>query len=366
MHQILQAAVTHRRRHRVSAALACLSALLAITASANAIAASESSSSLPEKLAAAVPKGVRLVMAEQGNEASVPWALSGVGKGAPYQVTFANFNGGPDVLQALVAGAVDIGFIGEAPLPIAVGAGVTDLVAVAAIANPGSPANTYVIVQPKSGIKSVEELRGRSVAYPPGTGRHMILAGVLHEHHLNLNTDVRNVQLAGSEVAPTFASGAVDAAVVLGDQYFRLGEPPILANGKGHNWGLEVLVVRKEVLNDPAKAAALADFTRRSVAVYNWEIAHPDAWINATFVKQQGLTFAQGKRLLDETGFGTYYPLTPQLTAAFQEISDGLLETGALKKKIDIAPYVDSRYNDIVQAQNALDGVTPRPLSNGH
>jgi sulfonate transport system substrate-binding protein len=315
-----------------------------------------------DTLAAAVPKGTKLVVAEQSSQASIPWALSGTEKGVPYQVTFANFNGGPAVLEALISGSVDIGYIGEAPLPIAVASGVRDLVAVGLIANPGSPSNTYLVVQPGSGIKSVAELRGKSVAYPPGTGRHMILSGLLHDQGLRLNAEVKGVQLAGSEVAPTFASRSVDAAIVLGNQYFKLGAPPIIGDGRGHNWGLSVVLVRKATLDNPAKAAAIADFLRRAVQFYNWQAKNVDAWVRATFVQQQGLTFAQGKRLADEAGFGTFYPVDRELIAVFQQISDGLFETGALKAKVDIAPYVDGRFNSIAVAQNKADGVTPKPL----
>jgi sulfonate transport system substrate-binding protein len=337
---------------------------LAGAADAPASPAPADDSSLASRLAAAVPKGTRLVVAEQAGEASVPWKLSGQGKDAPYQATFATFNGGPAVLEALVAGAVDIGYIGEAPIPIAVGAGVKDLVAIAITANPGSPANTYLVIQPNSNIRKVEDLRGRTVAYPAGTGRHMILAGILHDHGLDLRKDVKGVQVAGSEVAPTFSSRAVDAAIVLGHQYFRLGSPPVLANGSGHNWGLNPIVARKAALQDPAKSAAIADFVRRAVAMYNWQTAHPADWIKASYVRQQGLTFDQGKLLLDEEGVGAYYPIDGQLTAVFQQIADGLAETGALSRKIDIAPYVDGRYNAIVQAQNRIDRVVPRPLAN--
>ncbi|TSH94541.1 PhnD/SsuA/transferrin family substrate-binding protein [Verticiella sediminum] len=318
------------------------------------------------ELAAKVPKGTRLVIAEQSSQASVPWKQSGVGAGVPYEAVFANFNGGPAVLEALVSGGVDIGYIGEAPLPIALAAGVEDLVAVALVANPGSPASTYLVVQPGKGIDSVADLKGRSVAYPPGTGRHMILAGILHEHGLRLGEDVKGVQLAGAEVAPTFASGAVDAAIVLGNQYFRLGEPPILDDGVGHNWGLNALVARKSVLDDPARGPAIADFVRRAVAIYNWQAAHPDQWIQANFVEQQGLTFDQGKRLHEESGLGTFYPVDDRVLEVFQEIADGLEQTGALTRKVDVKPYVDARFNEIIARQNAADGVTPRPLENPH
>lgn len=346
--------------------LACRRAVL--VASAVLVAAGLSSTAcaaddLAEQLAAAVPPGTRLVIAEQSDQASVPWRLSGIGEGVTYDVTFANFNGGPAVLEALIAGAADIGYIGEAPLPIAVGAGVEDLVAVAFRANPGSPENYYLVVQPDSGITSVADLRGKSVAYPPGTGRHMIVASILHEAGLELGTDVEAVQLAGAEVAPTFASGAVDAAIVLGYQYFRLGEPPIIDDGAGHNWGANVLLVNRTLLDDPAKSAAVADFLRRVVAIFNWGVANPDELIEARYVGQLGLTFEQGVWLEEQAGHGAYYPIDERVIEVFQEISDGLHATGALQRQIDIAPYVDARFNDVVAWQNKADGVTPRPLA---
>jgi sulfonate transport system substrate-binding protein len=317
---------------------------------------------LAARLVAAVPPGVRLVVAEQNDQASIPWALSKAAEGVPYEAVFANFNGGPAVLEALISGGADIGYIGEAPLPIAIAAGVEDLVAVALSANPGTAGNYYVVAQPESGIRSIADLRGRTVAYPPGTGRHMALASILHKAGLSLETDVKGVELAGSEVAPTFSSRAVDAAVVLGQQYFRIGEPPILADGRGHNWGWNIIVVHKSLLDNPAKTAAVADFVRRAVKFYNWQRANPDAWIQASYVGQQGLTFEQGKRLFENDGLGAYYPIDDRAAEVFQEIADGLKATGALKRDISIAPYLDPRFNDIVVWQNQTDGVVPRDL----
>jgi len=316
------------------------------------------------KLQDSVPAGVRLIVAEQSDQFSVPWKISGLGENAPYNINFANFNGGPAVLEALVAGAVDVGFIGEAPLPIALAAGVKDLKVIAAIANPGSPGNIFLVAQPGSGIQKATDLAGKSIAYPPGTGRHMILSGILHSAGLDIRKDIRSVALAGSEVAPTFASRSVDAAIVLGQQLFRLGSPPIIEDGTGHNWGLNVLVTRQSVLDDPAKAQALADLTRRAVQVLNWQQRHAAQWINASYVKQQGLTYEQGKYLYDKSGLGTYYPIENKLSQIYQQIADGLYETGALQKKVTIAPFLDARFNDIVATQNRLDGIVPKQLEN--
>lgn len=310
----------------------------------------------------AIPDGLDLVVAEQSSSESIPWNLSKAGDGAPYDVEFANFNGGAAVIEALRSGGADIGFLGEAPLPIAVGAGVDDIVAVAISANPGSSGNYYLVAQPDRGITSVQDLAGRSIAFPPGTGRHMILASILADAGLALGEDVEGVELAGTEVAPTFASGSVDAAMVLGGQIFRLGEPPILADGAGHNWGLQVLAVRRDSLEDPGKAAAIGDYVRRAVASSNWQQDHVDEWVEAVYVEEQGLTFEQGRRLVDEAGLGSYYPIDDAVLAAFQEVTDGLQETGAIPAPIDIAPHVDARFNDVVTDQNAADGIELRPL----
>ncbi|MGX9934119.1 ABC transporter substrate-binding protein [Advenella kashmirensis] len=338
--------------------------LLLMCLSGMAVAATDDQAIFSQKLQDAVPAGVRLVIAEQSDQFSIPWKISGLGANAPYNITFANFNGGPAVLEALVAGAVDVGFIGEAPLPIALAAGVKDLKVIAAIANPGSPGNIFLVAQPGSGIHKAADLAGKTIAYPPGTGRHMILSGILHSAGLDIRKDIRNVALAGSEVAPTFASRSVDAAIVLGQQLFRLGSPPIIEDGTGHNWGLNVLVTRQSVLDDPDKVRALADLTRRAVQVLNWQQRNAAQWINASYVKQQGLTYEQGKYLYDKSGLGTYYPIENRLRQVYQQIADGLYETGALQKKVTVEPFLDARFNDIVAAQNRLDAIVPKRLAN--
>lgn len=310
----------------------------------------------------AVTPGSRLIVAEQNDQFSIPWKISGLGKDVPYDIKFANFNGGPAVLEALVSGAVDVGFIGEAPLPIALAAGVTDLKVIAVIANPGSPGNYFLVAQPGSGIRKVSDLAGKSVAYPPGTGRHMALSSMLHEVGLDIRKDINGMQLAGSEVAPTFASHSVDAAIVLGQQMFRLGSPPIIADGTGHNWGLNVLVVRKSLLDDPDKVKALADLTGRAVRILNWQRDNAEPWIRASYVAQQGLTYEQGKYLHEQTGLGNYYPIDDRLTQVYQQIADGLYETGALQKKVRVASYLDPRFNGIIAARNSQDGVSLRKL----
>ena len=309
-----------------------------------------------------IPEGTSLVVADQNASRSLPLQLSGATEELPYSLEFADFSGGPAVIEALRSGAADIGAVGEAPIPLAVASGVTDIVAIGLEANPGSSGGYFLAAQPGSGIETVADLKDKKVAYPPGTGRHMIVAGLLAQAGLDPKTDIEAVELAGAEVAPTFASGAVDAAILTGVQYYKVGAPPIIGDGTGINTGINTLIVRRETLEDPAKSAAIGDFVGRSVAANNWITSHPDEWVDAYYVGTQGMTPEDGKSLLDHIGTGKYYPIDEKSIALFRTVADGLLETGTMSTAVEIESYVDDRYNDIVDAQNNADGSEPQPL----
>jgi sulfonate transport system substrate-binding protein len=102
-----------------------------------------------------VPPGAKLVVAEQNATQSLPWNLANAGKDAPYSVEFADFSGGSAVIEALRSGAADVGSIGEAPVPIAVDSGVTDLVTIGLQANRVPAVDTFwwpspAVVSPRS------------------------------------------------------------------------------------------------------------------------------------------------------------------------------------------------------------------------
>jgi len=79
-------------------------------------------------------------------------------------------------------------------------------------------------------------------------------------------------------------------------------------------------------------------------------------------VGTQGMTPEEGRELLDHTGSGRFYPIDEKSIALFQSVADGLYETGTMTVPVDVSPYVDGRYNDIVVAQNEADDSVPDPL----
>ena len=223
---------------------------------------------------------------------------------------FADFSGGAAVIEALRSGAADVGSIGEAPVPIAVDSGVTDLVTVGLQANPGTSGGYYLVAKPNSGVTTIEDLRGRRVGIPAGFGSP-------HDHR-------GAAQTARTGPASTMCSRWNSP----GQRWFR-PSPPVRstrrscwatsttnwanrrssATATGINTGIQTLIVRTDILDDPAKAAAIGDYVGRAVAANNWKDTHADEWINEYYVKQQGITFDQGKKLYEEDGIASYYPI---------------------------------------------------------
>ena len=93
--------------------------------------------------------------------------------GAPYNIKWAVFPFGPPEVQAVSAGQVDLGTdIGDVP-PINGAAANLGFKVVAALVPPSQKqAGNYLIVPKGSSIKSLADLKGKSVGVPFGSSAH--------------------------------------------------------------------------------------------------------------------------------------------------------------------------------------------------
>lgn len=122
-------------------------------------------------------------------------------------VTLKKFITGPAMFAAAKGGSVDI--IGTATTAFlgAVSSGVPVLGI--AIGNDDAPNNTLV-VQPSSGISSVAQLKGHSVAAPLGTAVYFALAKALAANGLSM-TSITYKNLSPATIIPAFEAKSIDA-----------------------------------------------------------------------------------------------------------------------------------------------------------
>ena len=114
-----------------------------------------------------------------------------------FGVTWTEFPGGPQLLEALNVGALDFGITGESP-PIFAQAAGAPLVYVAN--EPAAPLGEAILVRKDSPLKAVGELKGRKVGLNKGSNVHYLLVKALEKAGLAY-TDIEPVFLTPSRHA---------------------------------------------------------------------------------------------------------------------------------------------------------------------
>ena len=122
-------------------------------------------------------------------------------------VKWVEFPAGPQLLEGLNVGSVDVGYVGEAPPIFAQAAGANFVY----IGNdPAAPEAEAIVVPQDSAIRSVADLKGRKVALNKGSNVHYLLVRALEKAGLKYG-DVQTVFLPPADARAAFEKGAVDA-----------------------------------------------------------------------------------------------------------------------------------------------------------
>ncbi len=165
----------------------CLVASLVLGLSDAAVA----QSALPQQ----VPAGTKLVVADQNEALQTLMRASGAQAKLGSEVAYANFLGGPAILEAFRAGALDLATVGNTP-PIQAHAAGERILIVAARAS--SETDYFFAVRPGLKVATLEDFRGKSVAYGEGTARQPFVLNALKLAGLT-KKDVKLVPLRAAD-----------------------------------------------------------------------------------------------------------------------------------------------------------------------
>ncbi len=132
------------------------------------------------------------------------------------------FPAGPQLLEALNAGSIDLGHTGEAPPIFAQAAGVP----LVYIGNePPYPAGEAIVVPKDSNIRSVADLKGKKVALNKGSNVHYLLLKAVEQAGLKYQ-DIHPVYLPPADARAAFEGGSVDAWAIW-DPYLTAAQAAI-------------------------------------------------------------------------------------------------------------------------------------------
>jgi len=126
------------------------------------------------------------------------------------RVEWVEFPSGPPMMEAFAAGRIDFGIAGEVPPVLAQAAGAS---VVYVGAEPPSPTGEAIVVRAESPVRTVVDLRGRTIALNKGSNVHYFLVRALEAAGLRY-TDVTLAFLAPGDARVAFDAGRVDAWVI--------------------------------------------------------------------------------------------------------------------------------------------------------
>ncbi|MEK1941258.1 MAG: sulfonate ABC transporter substrate-binding protein [Pseudomonas sp.] len=252
------------------------------------------------------------------------------------QIKWIEFPAGPQMLEALNIGALDVGSTGDIPPLFAQAAG-ADLLYIAA--EPAKPQAEVIVVGNSSPIQSVAELKGKKVAFQKGSSSHNLLLRALNKAGLKF-TDIQPVYLSPADARAAFEQGSVDAWVIWDPYYSALeleGKARVLANGEGLGLiGPFFLAARPYAEANPAFIPALLDELGKAEALTRSDKA-ASIQLLAGFM---GLPPAVIERTFSHRPASPPIALSAEIIQAQQATADLFFANRLLPKKLDVEAAV--------------------------
>ncbi|KAB0513521.1 MULTISPECIES: ABC transporter substrate-binding protein [Pseudomonas] len=266
---------------------------------------------------------------------------SGETRNVPYTIQWSEFPSASPLGEALNAGAVDIGALGDAPYVFALGAGAS-LKVVSIIHSEGR--NTTALVVPKdSPIKTVADLKGKKIVTGRGSIGHYLAIKALATAGLTTR-DVQFIFLLPSESRLVLDNGTADAWATW-DPYTTVvtsqSQARVLVSGNKLLSNHLYLAATSQAIAD--KRPQLDDFVARVDRAYAWANTHPDEYAAAQ-ARITGLpldvhvTVAKDTRLNPVT-------IDDAVISGLQATADTYQQEGLLLKHIDVSQGFDKSFN---------------------
>ena len=274
-------------------------------------------------------------------------------------VEWANITGGPKTLEAFRADAIDIGSVADIPPLFAHWTG-TDVRIVAAreTVDPMEHPTYELGVAPGVDVTSIEDLKGKKIAYSPGQAQGALVLNVLREGGLTQD-DVELVEMQSVDDAfsVALAGKQVDVAP-LGQtlvktylaKYERDGATTIQPGVRDDAW---TLYAPTTVLEDADKAAAIKDYVGVWAEAQQWISEHPDEFAQAYYVDHEGLSPEDAKYVVDALGEFTVPTSWDEFIARHQQTVDTLVKEQE-QEPLDVETIYDRRFEKAIAA--ALGG----------
>jgi sulfonate transport system substrate-binding protein len=260
------------------------------------------------------------------------------------RVDWVEFPSGPALTEALNAGDIDVGEVGEAP-PVFAAAGKVDFKIVGA--SSPAPQGESVLVRKDSPLHNVADLRGKKIGLNKGSNVHYFLIKLLEANGLTLN-DVSVQYLNPADGRAAFDSGAIDAWAIW-DPYSAIAEVEtgarILHDGTGLVDNHQYFIASDKAVS--GKADQVRQFLGQLRTTADWGIAHPKerAALLAPVlgVPVPALELAAGRSR------SPLVPVDDGVIASEQQVADTFSAQKLIPGKLDVHDFATTQFTDVLR-----------------
>ncbi len=258
--------------------------------------------------------------------------------GDDVEVQLSVFASGPPIIEAFTAGQVDFCFVGDQPAIQGIANGL-DIKILASYAS--TEAGNALIATPKSGIKTLADIKGKKIGYTVGSVGHQLLLKFLVSQNLT-EADAELLNLSPADMYASLQAGTIDGAVTW-EPYITNsvseGIATLIQDGTGYKYNVNVIAGSSKFLGENP------DITARLLKVFNkaavWADEHQD----------EALKIIGEASSLDPAAFEASFSkfnrslfLDDKKIDSIKETASYLYEQGLIRKEVDVTNIIDTTY----------------------
>jgi sulfonate transport system substrate-binding protein len=281
-----------------------------------------------------------LQVGDQKGGAKSLMTAAGALTGIEHLIEWNIFAAAAPLLEALNAGAIDCGGVGDAPFAFARAAGVRAKV-IAATRSSG--ASTALLVPAKSTARTFADLKGRTIGTGKGSVGHFLILAAREKAGLSAS-DINLAFLSPADAKAAFVAGAIDAWSTWGPYVYLAVEQNkarILLDGQGLMSGLSYEVATERAISE--KRDLLRTFSDRLEKASHWGLINVDAYA-AAWAGETGVPYEVARQTLLVRGFAPA-PIDARMIADQQHTVDVYFQEGILPVHDDAATGFDASFN---------------------
>ena len=265
--------------------------------------------------------------------------ISGYAKDLPYKIEWSEFPAAAPILEALNAGALDVGYTGDLSFLTVYAAGAP----IKAIGGTRSDAKTQaILVKQDSPIKSAADLKGKRLAGTRGGWGQFLIDATLEKAGYKIE-DATFAPLGPVDAKIALVAGSIDAWAVW-EPYISFAtlkdKARVIANGEGLTPTVTFIVASDNAI--ATRRAAVQDLVQRLNKARLWSLDHLPEYAKNT---------AELTKLPEDVLLSAYtaqrtspIAIDESIIKEVQEASDRATRYGILPKTLDVNKAVDRSF----------------------